>query len=323
MSRLPEPRIAVLVPCYNEAASIGSVVQDFARVLPGAAIYVYDNNSSDSTAAVARDAGAVVRRETLQGKGNVVRRMFGDVEADVYVLVDGDDTYDAASAPRLIEELTRGGFDMVVGARVADAKAAYRKGHRLGNVMLTGLVGMLFGNRFRDMLSGYRFLSRRFVKSFPALSAGFEVETELNVHALELRMNILEVDTPYRARPEGSFSKLSTFRDGMRILRMIAKLVKEERPFQFFGAISIGLALTSVLLAVPIVTEFLETGLVPRFPTAILASAIMTVAVLAFFAGLILDTVTHGRREMKRLAYLRYAGPGWAPAYLPEPEDPS
>lgn len=310
MSDLPEPRIAVLVPCYNEGVSIGAVVRDFRAALPQARIFIYDNNSTDDTVAVARAAGAIVRREPLQGKGNVVRRMFGDIEADIYVLVDGDDTYDAASAPRLVAELLDDRLDMVVGARVAEAKAAYRPGHRLGNVVLTRLVGLIFGNRFRDMLSGYRVFSRRFVKSFPALSHGFEIETELNVHALELRMNIREIDTPYRERPEGSFSKLSTFRDGWRILRMIVNLMKEERPREFFGLGFLLLFLTSLGFGVPVIAEFMETGLVRRFPTALLATGLMLLAFLSLTSGMILDTVTTARREVKRLAYLSQIAPG-------------
>ncbi len=310
VSERASPRIAVLVPCYNEAVSIGAVVRDFSAALPGARLYVYDNNSTDDTMAVARAAGAVVRGEPLQGKGNVVRRMFSDVEADIYILVDGDDTYDAASAPRLVDTLLDRRLDMVVGARVADARAAYRPGHRFGNVLLTRLVGMIFGNRFRDMLSGYRVFSRRFVKSFPALSAGFEIETELNVHALELRMNILEIDTPYKERPEGSFSKLSTVRDGLRILRTIAHLVKEERPREFFGLGALVLFAAALGFGVPVILEFMDTGLVRRFPTAILATGLVLMASLALTAGLILDTVTTARREVKRLAYLGHAAPG-------------
>lgn len=302
-------KIAVLVPCYNEEKPIGFVVKDFRAALPGADVYVYDNNSSDKTAEVAAAAGAIVRTETQQGKGNVMRRMFADIEADIYVLVDGDNTYEAAAAPKLVDKLVREKLDMVNGCRVTEIQEAYRIGHRFGNKMLTGLVATIFGRRTKDMLSGYRVFSRRFVKSFPALSRGFEIETELTVHALELRMPIADVDTVYVDRLPGSDSKLSTIRDGVRILRMIISLVKEERPLQFFGLLAAALALLSVILAYPVVAEFLETGLVPRFPTAVLSAAIMIVAVLSFFAGLILDTVTHGRREMKRLAYLRHAAP--------------
>lgn len=303
-------RLAVLVPCYNEEAAVGAVVRDFRAALPHATVYVYDNNSRDRTVEVARAAGAIVRREPLQGKGNVVRRMFADIEADVYVLVDGDATYHAASAPTMVDRLIRERLDMVVGCRVDSEQAAYRAGHRLGNALFTGSVARLFGNRFTDILSGYRVFSRRFVKSFPALAKGFEIETELTVHALELRMPIAEMNTPYGARPEGSQSKLSTFRDGFRILRMMAVLFKDERPLQCFSIVFGLLAITSLLLAVPIVETYRETGLVPRFPTAILATGIMLLAFLSLTCGFILDTVTHGRRELKRLSYLSIPGPG-------------
>lgn len=298
------PRTAVLVPCHNEEATISKVVQDFRRSLPDAAVYVYDNNSTDHTTHRARSAGALVRHEPLQGKGNVVRRMFADVEADVYLLVDGDDTYDAASAPALIDRLIEENLDMVNAARVTDAASAYRPGHRFGNAALTFIVALIFGNRIGDMLSGYRALSRRFVKSFPGLATGFEIETELTVHALELRMPIAELQTPYRERPAGSASKLRTFRDGFRILRTIAVLVKEERPLQFFGVLSLGLAAASVALAWPLLETYLETGLVPRVPTAILATGLGILSCLGLACGLVLDTVTHGRREMKRMHYL-------------------
>ena len=302
---LDEPRLAVLIPCYNEAAAIGQVVRDFRGALPTATIYVYDNNSSDATVEVAGAAGAVVRAERLQGKGNVVRRMFADIEADVYVLVDGDATYDAASAPGLIGRLLADNLDMVVASRVHTDAQAYRRGHRFGNRMLTGFVAWLFGKSFTDILSGYRVFSRRFVKSFPALSKGFETETELTVHALELRMPVAEVDTPYGVRPEGSASKLSTYRDGFRILRLILALHKHERPFQFFATVAFLLAMFSVGLAVPIVLEWLRTGLVPRFPTAILATGVMILACLSLTAGVILETVTRGRLEVRRLFYLQ------------------
>ncbi len=315
--------IAVLIPCYNEETAIPKVVADFRRALPGAAIYVYDNNSRDRTAEVARAEGAIVRTETLQGKGNVVRRMFADVEADVYVLVDGDATYDAASAPKMIAALLDGPLDMVNGARVTTIEKAYRPGHRFGNWLLTGMVAWTFGNRFTDMLSGYRVMSRRYVKSFPALSAGFETETELTVHALELRMPTAETSTPYKDRPVGSVSKLSTFRDGFRILWTIVVLVKEERPMQFFTLLAAFLALVSTALIVPIVVEFFETGLVPRLPTAVLSMGLMILGFLSLSCGLILDTVTRGRREMKRMRYLNIPAPGNAgpPAngLLPEP----
>lgn len=302
-------KVAVLIPCYNEAKPIGTVVADFRAALPAADIYVYDNNSTDDTAEVARAAGAIVRVETQQGKGNVVRRMFADIDADVYVMVDGDNTYEAKAAPALVDKLLDETLDMVSGCRVTEIEEAYRPGHRFGNWMLTGLVASIFGKRTKDMLTGYRVFSRRFVKSFPALSRGFEIETELTVHALELRMPIADVDTVYVDRLPGSDSKLNTIRDGLRILKMIVLLVKEERPFAFFGGVGVFLGLISLLLGGPVVVEFLETGLVPRFPTAILASAIMVIAVLSVITGLILDTVTLGRREMKRMAYLALPAP--------------
>lgn len=303
--------IAVLIPCFNEEVAIGKVVRDFRQALPSAKIHVYDNASIDRTAQVAEQAGAIVGHEPFPGKGNVMRRMFSDVEADVYVLVDGDDTYDAASAPALVRALLDRQLDMVNGARVTEIKEAYRFGHRFGNRMLTGLVQLIFGKQFNDMLSGYRVFSRRFVKSFPAISSGFEIETELTVHALELRMKTAEVPTRYKDRPAGSASKLNTIRDGIRILRMIAMLVKEERPLAFFGSLFLVLTLMSVGLALPIVLEFLQTGLVPRLPTAVLSVGIMLVAVLSMACGLILDTVTHSRRELKRLAYLEIRAPRW------------
>jgi glycosyltransferase involved in cell wall biosynthesis len=296
--------IAVILPCYNEEAAIGAVVESFRRELPQARIYVYDNNSKDRTSQVAAAAGAIVRSETLQGKGNVVRRMFADVDADIYLMCDGDITYDAASAPAMIAKLIDENLDMVVGCRIDSEAAAYRAGHRFGNALFTGAVANLFGNRFTDILSGYRVFSRRYVKSFPALSNGFEIETELTVHALQLRMPIGELDTPYGARLEGSTSKLSTYRDGFRILMMITKLFKNERPLFFFTVIFGLLALLSVGLSFPVLLTYLETGLVPRLPTAVLAASTMLLAFLALTCGLILDTVTHGRRELKRLAYL-------------------
>lgn len=303
------PRIAVLIPCYNEAQAIGQVVADFMTALPGAAVYVYDNNSTDGTREVAQAAGAIVHLETLQGKGNVVRRMFADIEAEVYVLVDGDGTYDAASAGQMVEMLLSNSLDVVNAARVPTTEAAFRPGHVFGNKLLTGTVAMIFGSRTRDMLSGYRAFSRRFVKSFPALSSGFETETELTVHALELRLPIAEIQTPYRDRPRGSASKLRTFRDGIRILRTIVLLVKEERPLQFFTIAAVVLAGVGLLLGLPVVAEFLETGLVPRLPTAVLATGSMILSFVSFVAGLILDTVTLARREIKRLHYLGLQGP--------------
>jgi glycosyltransferase involved in cell wall biosynthesis len=299
-----EARLAVLIPCHNEAASIATVVRDFRQVLPRAEIYVYDNNSTDDTAACAAAAGAVVRREKHQGKGNVVRRMFADIDADVYILVDGDATYDARDARPMAEMLLAERLDMVNGTRVAQGRTAYRSGHRFGNTVLTSLVRIAFGAGLRDMLSGYKVLSRRLVKSMPLLSTGFEIETELAVHALSLRMPIAEVTTRYSERPAGSMSKLSTVKDGVRIVRAILMLVKEERPLSFFSALAVLLAGASIVLAVPVVVTYLETGLVPRLPTAVLAAAVMLLSFLSLTCGLILDTVTRGRKEIKLLAYL-------------------
>jgi hypothetical protein len=299
--------VAVLVPCYNEERAIAKVVGDFRGALPGATIYVYDNNSMDGTVAAAKAAGAVVRRETHQGKGHVVRRMFADVEADIYVLVDGDATYDAPSAHAMIARLSEGGLDMVVAARRGDERA-FRPGHRTGNRLLTAFVARVFGSPFADMLSGYRVFSRRFVKSFPVLSSGFEIETELTVHALNLELPVAEIDTPYFARPPGSVSKLSTWRDGVRILATIARLYRAERPLPFFAGIGTLLAAVAIVLAVPIFITYAELGIVPRFPTAILSTGLMILASLALACGLVLDTVTRGRREMKMLAYLAQKG---------------
>jgi glycosyltransferase involved in cell wall biosynthesis len=319
MSLLPDGvRVAVLIPCYNEEVAVPKVVEDFRTHLPTATVYVYDNNSSDRTTAVAKAAGAVVRTEPLQGKGHVVRRMFADIEADVYVLVDGDDTYDAAAAPRLVAFLLEHRLDMVNAARVTSIVAAYRRGHRFGNAVLTGMVANIFGKRVSDMLSGYRAFSRRFVKSFPALSAGFEIETELTVHSLELRMPIAELPASYRDRPAGSGSKLRTYVDGVRILRMIVVLVKEERPLQFFSAAAALLFVVAIAAGGPVVSEFFRTGLVPRLPTAVLAASLVMMAFLSVTCGLILDSVMRGRKEMKRLAYLSIPPPpdvtGWQPS---------
>jgi glycosyltransferase involved in cell wall biosynthesis len=297
-------RVAVLVPCFNEEAAVATVVADFRKALPAAEIFVYDNNSTDRTVEVARTAGAEVRSERRQGKGHVVRRMFADIDADIYVLVDGDATYDAPSAPRMIEALVNDHLDMVVGFRVDQSIAAYRPGHRTGNWMLTRFLSAVFGQQFRDILSGYRAFSRRFVKSFPVLSDGFEIETELSVHALELALPVTEIETPYYARPEGSVSKLNTWRDGFRILGTILKLYRSEKPLRFFTAIGIILALLSIGLAIPVIVTYLEQGLVPRLPTAVLSTGLMIVAILSISSGLVLDTVTRGRREMKLLAYL-------------------
>jgi glycosyltransferase involved in cell wall biosynthesis len=303
------PRVAVVLPCYNEAAAIAETVAGFRAALPGATVYVYDNNSRDRTIELAREAGAVVRSERQQGKGHVVRRMFADIDADIYVMADGDLTYDPKSAPEMVRMLVDEPYDMVVGTRQHDAAEAYRGGHVLGNRLFTGLLARLFGRSFTDIFSGYRVFSRRFVKSFPVLSEGFEIETEISVHALELRMPVGEVVTAYGARLEGSASKLSTYRDGWRILKTIGTLYRIERPVLFYGGLGALLLLAAVLLAVPLVITYLETGLVPRFPTAILVTGMVVIAVLSFFAGLILDTVTRGRREMRRLAYLAYPAP--------------
>jgi glycosyltransferase involved in cell wall biosynthesis len=301
-------RIAVLVPCYNEAAAIEQVITGFRQALPQARILIFDNNSTDDTVAIARKAGAETRHVLRQGKGNVVRRMFADVEADLYVMVDGDATYDAASAPKLIDKLLTEGLDMVVGARKDSQVEAYRPGHRFGNRVLTEFVARVFGRAFNDILSGYRVFSRRFVKSFPAISIGFEIETELTIHALELRMPIAEVETPYYARPAGSASKLNTYRDGARILRMILRLYQLQRPLSFFSWIAGVLAAVAIVIAIPVLITFIETGLVPRLPTAILSTGMMLLASLSVTCGLILDNVTRGRQEMKRLFYLGIEG---------------
>lgn len=305
--------IAVLLPCYNEEAAIAQTVAGFRAALPGATIYVYDNNSHDRTIEVARAAGAVVRSERMQGKGNVVRRMFADIDADIYVMADGDATYDASQAPAMVARLVEEGLDMVVGTRVHEAADAYRRGHVLGNRAMTGFLAGLFGRSFSDIFSGYRAFSRRFVKSFPVLSAGFEIETEISVHALELKMPVGEVETLYFARLEGSHSKLNTYRDGLRILRTIVTLYRIERPLLFFGWVAALFSTVAVVLAIPLVLTYLETGLVPRFPTAILVTGLMILAFLNLFTGLILDTVVRGRREMRRLAYLAQPGPLRAP----------
>jgi glycosyltransferase involved in cell wall biosynthesis len=303
-------KIAILLPCYNEEAAIAQTIAGFRQALPDATIYVYDNNSRDRTVAVAREAGAVVRSERIQGKGAVVRRMFADIEADVYVMADGDATYDASIAPAMVAQLLGEQLDMIVGSRVEQHQAAYRRGHRFGNRAMTGILARLFGRSFTDIFSGYRVFSRRFVKSFPSLSGGFEIETEISVHALELKMPVAEVETCYFARPEGSHSKLSTYRDGWRIARTIGTLYRFERPLWFFGALGLVLALVALLLAVPLVVTYIETGLVPRFPTAILVTGLMILAFLCGFSGLILDTVVRGRVEVRRLAYLAHPAPG-------------
>jgi glycosyltransferase involved in cell wall biosynthesis len=302
-------KIAVIIPCFNEGHAIAEVVHGFKSVLPSAKIYVFDNNSTDETVAIASAAGALIRRETLQGKGNVVRRMFADVDADAYVMADGDSTYDPSYAAHMVNRLFEERLDMVVGTRVASHTAAYRPGHRFGNRLLTFSVANLFGERFTDMLSGYRVFSRRFVKSFPAMSSGFEIETELTIHALELLLPVAEVATPYRIRVTGSSSKLRTYSDGLKILRLIVVLYKNERPFQFFSVIAGVFIAVALALGIPLVVTFIKTGLVPRQPTAILATGLVLLSALSFIAGLILDTVTRGRREMRRLAYLAVPPP--------------
>ncbi len=308
MAASSSQRIAVLLPCYNEEAAIAATVAGFRAALPDAAIYVYDNNSRDRTAEAAAAAGAIVRTERMQGKGHVVRRMFADVEADIYVMADGDATYDAAAAPALVARLVDEQLDMVVGTRIHREADAYRRGHVLGNRTMTGILARLFGRTFTDIFSGYRVFSRRFVKSFPALARGFETETEISVHALELAMPVGEVETAYGARPEGSESKLSTYRDGWRILRTILHLYRIERPVMFYGFYALILALAAVVISIPLAITYAQTGLVPRFPTAILATGLMILAALCFFTGLILDTVVRGRREVRRLHYLALPG---------------
>lgn len=302
-------RVAVLVPCYNEAVAIAQVVRDFRAALPWATVYVYDNNSSDNTAAIARQCGAVVRHVGLQGKGNVIRRMFADIEADIYVMVDGDATYHAPSAPHMVRRMCEEGLDMVVGSRRSEEQAAYRAGHRFGNRMLTGFVTILFGRSFSDMLSGYRVFSRRFVKSFPAQASGFETETELTIHALEMRVPAAEVETPYGARLEGSFSKLNTFRDGWRIVQTVLLLLRTERPLAFFGYAGLLLVVLALTLAWPLFVTYAQTGLVPRLPTAVLVVGLFLLASLSLVCGLVLDTMTRARHELKRMAYLALAGP--------------
>lgn len=304
---MSQPSIAVILPCYNEEAAIGGVVAAFRAALPDAAIYVYDNASGDNTVEAARAAGAAVRTEPRRGKGHVVRRMFADIDADVYVLADGDGTYDAPSAPAMVRRLLADNLDMVVGAR-KDAGGAdvYRPGHRFGNWLFSATVATLFGRQFTDILSGYRVMSRRFVKSFPLGAEGFEVETEMTVHCLDMRLPVAEIPTPYGARPDGSESKLNSYRDGLRILWTIFLLLKDARPLPFFGALSAALAALAVILAVPLFVTYAETGLVPRFPTAILVTGMTLLGFLMFACGLILDSVAKGRWEAKRLAYLAH-----------------
>ncbi len=296
--------IAVLLPCFNEALTIAAVVEGFRASLPTAKIWVFDNNSSDGTAEIAARAGARVVRERRQGKGNVVRRMFADVDADIYVMADGDGTYDPQQAPKLISTLIEERADMVVGTRRGVTEDAGREGHAFGNRLFNGIYANIFGKDFTDILSGYRAFTRRFAKSFPASSSGFEIETEMSVHAGQLKMPTAEVELDYGRRPEGSHSKLSTFKDGFKILVMIAMLMKETRPAAFFGLLAGLFGLASLLLGTPVITQFIATGLVPRLPTAVLAMGLMLVAVLFTACGLILDSVARGRVENKRILYL-------------------
>lgn len=297
-------KVAVLIPCYNEALAIRQVVQDCKKYLPKAEVYVYDNNSTDNTVQIAKKAGAIVRREFHQGKGNVVRRMFADIEADIYVMIDGDATYDVASVPQMIKKLVDENLDMVTGVRKSQAMEAYRAGHEFGNKLMTRIVHLFFGRYTNDMLSGLRVFSRRFVKSYPANARGFEIETELTVFSSSMRLPVADYDTPYYARPEGSASKLSTFKDGWRILKMIGILIKEEKPLLFFGLGAVALAILSVICAIPVIIHYFETGLVPRFPTAILSMGLMLCAVLSMTVALILDTVSKSRTEQRRMRYL-------------------
>jgi Glycosyl transferase family 2 len=303
------PSVAVLIPCFNEEAAIAKVVTDFRAALPDATIYVYDNNSTDRTVTVARACGAVVRAEPLQGKGHVVRRMFADIDADLYVLVDGDDTYDASAAPGMAQLLLERRLDMVSAARDTPATDAYRLGHQLGNAVLTGMVRRVFGSGISDMLSGYRVFSRRFVKSFPALASGFETETEFTVHALALHMPVAEVRAPYRNRPPGSQSKLNTIADGFRILREIVMLIEHERPLQFFAFAMAVLLSSALALGLPVIITFVHTGLVERLPTAVLSASLVMLASLSLVCGFVLDAVTRGRQELRRLAYLAIPAP--------------
>jgi len=301
-------RVAVLLPCYNEGLVLRTVIERFRAALPDATIYVYDNNSRDDSVAVAQSAGAVVRSEKRQGKGFVVRRMFADIDADIYIMCDADETYDASAVSSLVAELVDNGLDMVVGTRVDTSGTAYRPAHRFGNWMLTSLVRTMFGGGFSDMLSGYRIFSRRFVKSFPLMSQGFEIETELTIHALQLAMPVAEMPTRFKDRIEGSESKLQTVSDGFRILWTIVTLLKQERPFFLFGIVALAMMTASLIFGYPVIAEYMRSGTVPRLPTAILATGTMILGFLSLFCGLILDTVTRGRKEAKLLRYLELPG---------------
>jgi len=300
--------IAVLLPCHNEAAAIKNVIKAFQQSLPSAKIYVYDNCSTDDTAKIAKASGAIVCHEPQKGKGNVIRRMFADIDADIYVLADGDLTYDANAAPKLIEKLISENLDMVVGTRIDNQQSdIYRAGHRFGNSLFNRFVRFLFGNKFTDILSGYRVFSKRFIKSFPAVSRGFDTEVELTIHSLELRLPVAEIATEYAARPEGSESKLRSYRDGIRILLRILVMLKESRPLFFFGSIAGIFALLAIGLAFPLLITYVKTGLVPRMPTAILSTGMMLIAVISFTCGIVLDSVCRGRREKKYLRYLSHS----------------
>lgn len=303
---LQDVRVAVLIPCYSEAVTIAQMIEGFRATLPDADIYVYDNNSTDGSADLARRAGAIVRDERRQGKAHVVRRMFADIEADVYLMVDGDATYKSAAAPRLVGELLAGPFDYVNGARVRTSREAYRPGHEIGNKLLSEIVAAIFGARSRDVLFGFKAMSRRFAKSFPAMSTGFEIETEILVHALDLDIPMSEIDALYNERPAESVSKLSTFRDGVRILWLISRLIRDMLPLQYFSTIGAMFVIVPVAAGIPVVVTYLETGLVPRLPTALLAVGAMIVGVAAFFTGLILVNVSRGCRETKLLIFLSY-----------------
>lgn len=302
--------IAVLLPCYNEGLSIRKVVEDFRREIPQATIYVYDNRSTDNTAEEALAAGAVVRAEPWPGKGNVVRRMFSDIDADVYIMADGDGTYDPTMARTMIDHLVNQHLDMVVGTRRNVYENAHRAGHGFGNRVFNSMYQNLFGTLFTDIFSGYRVFSRRFVKSFPAISSGFEIETEMSVHACQMRMPIAEIPTDYGARQEGSVSKLRTFRDAFRIFFTFLVLFKEIRPGRFFGVLALAFVGLAVVLALPVVMTYLETGLVPRLPTAVLSMGLMLMSGICTVCGLVLDSVARGRLEQKRIWYLTYKNVG-------------
>lgn len=303
-------KVAVLIPCYNEAVTIGKVVDDFKRVLPDADIYVYDNNSKDNTAAIAEDHGAIVRTEPRQGKGNVVRQMFREIDADYYIMVDGDDTYPAEAAPRLLEPLMNDTADMTVGDRLSNGTYGEendRAFHGFGNNLVRWLIKVIYGYAFDDVMTGYRAFNRIFVKTMPVLSEGFQIETELSIHAVDKRFRTTDVPIDYRDRPEGSYSKLSTFGDGAKVLRAIASLFKDHKPMAFFGWLALILIVLGLIAGIPVIAEYFQTGLVPRFPTAILAIALVICGALSFTAGIILDTVAKtGRKQWELFTYQAY-----------------